>query len=137
MTYAPPPPPPAGFPAPPPGYPAPPPGYPGQPYAAASPANPVHLTIDIQDRYSRGLGCLGAIFFLGRAILAIPAAIVLVILMFVAEILAWLGEIAVVFSGHYPKGIHSFVTGTLRLTVRVYAYILGLTDKYPGFSISE
>jgi hypothetical protein len=97
----------------------------------------VHLTIDYQERYSRGLGCLGAIFFIGRALLAIPAAIVLYILLIVAEILAWIGEIAVVFSGHYPKGIHSYVTGTFRLGIRVAAYIYGLTDKYPGFSISE
>jgi hypothetical protein len=94
----------------------------------------VHLTIDRQDKYSRGLGCLGALFFIPRYIALIPVFIWLGILMFVAAIVAWIMEIAVVFSGHYPKGGHSFVTGVLRLSVKTYAWMLGLVDKYPGYS---
>jgi hypothetical protein len=41
----------------------------------------------------------------------------------------------VVLSGHYPKGVHGFITGVLRLYVRCMAWIFGLTDKYPGFGI--
>jgi uncharacterized membrane protein len=94
----------------------------------------VHLTIDRQDKYSRGLGCLGALFFIPRYIALIPVLIWLGILMFVASIVAWIMEIAVVFSGHYPKGGHSFVTGVLRLSVKTYAWMFGLVDKYPGYS---
>jgi hypothetical protein len=137
MTYAPPPPPPpeAGYPAPlPPGYPAPPPGYPVPSGGTVSMPHLVQLTIGHQDRYSRGMGCLGAIFFLGRFIALIPVLIWLGILGFVIGIVAWIMQIVVVLSGHYPKGAHRFVTGYLRLRVKTYAWMYGLVDKYPGYS---
>ncbi len=136
MTYAPPPPPGAGYPPPPPGYPAPPPGYPTPPPAGYSgvPAkpNPVHLTIDHQESYSRGLGCLGIIYVL-REIVLIPAFICLVLVGIVAGILFWFMQWAVVLTGHYPKGPHTFITGFLRYLTRIYAWLFGLTDTYPGF----
>jgi len=131
MTYAPPPPPPpgAGYPAPPPqGYPAPPPsGYPG------APANPVQLSIEYQERFSRGLGCLGALLFYGRMIALIPVFICLLLAGIVVAIVAWVMQLVVVLTGHYPKGPHSFVTGYVRYSTRTTAWYLGLTDKYPGF----
>ncbi|MGO8686982.1 MAG: DUF4389 domain-containing protein [Candidatus Dormibacteria bacterium] len=127
MSYAPPPPP--GYPAPPPpGYPAPAsPGYPGGPSA-----NPVQLTIEHQERYNRGLGCLGIIYIL-REILLIPAFICLFLVGIVAGIVFWFMQWAVVLTGHYPKGPHSFITGFLRYLTRIYAWLFGLTDTYPGF----
>jgi hypothetical protein len=135
MSYAPPPPPPpAGYPPPPPaGYPSPPPGYPAPPGGTVTMPHLVHLTIDRQDRYSRGLGCLGVLVF-PRYIALLPVLIWLGILMFVASIVVWFMQIAVVFSGHYPAGGHRFVTGVLRLSVKTYAWMLGLVDKYPGYS---
>jgi len=41
----------------------------------------------------------------------------------------------VLFTGKYPKGGHDFVTGYLRLSVRMQAWLFGLTDEYPGFSL--
>jgi hypothetical protein len=35
------------------------------------------------------------------------------------------------FTGRYPEGAHSFVTGFLRWNVRATAWLYGLTDKYP------
>jgi hypothetical protein len=138
MTYAPPPPPPpppaAGYPAPlPQGYPAPPPGYLVPSGGTVVMPHLVHLTIDRQDKYSRGLGCLGALLF-PRYIALIPVVIWLGILMFVASIVVWFMQIAVVITGHYPAGPHRFVTGVLRLSVKTNAWMLGLVDKYPGFS---
>jgi hypothetical protein len=138
MTYAPPPPPPPpGYPPqPPPGYAAaPPPGYPATPPGGTVyMPHLVQLTIGHQDKYSRGMGCLGALFFLGRYIALIPVFIWLGILGLVVSIVAWIMEIVVVLSGHYPQGPHSFVTGFLRLTVKTYAWMFGLVDKYPGYS---
>ena len=138
------PPPPPGYQAPPPGYQAPPPGYPtpppGYPVMAASgqppSGHPVQLTVAHQETYSRGLGCLGALFFIGRAFLLIPVAIWLYILIIITEIVAWIMQIVVVFTGSYPKGAHSFVTGTMRLLIRTYAFLYGVTDAYPGFGIN-
>jgi hypothetical protein len=126
MSNVPSPPPGAGYPA------APPAGYPGQPFPAASSANPVHLTIDRQDSYSRGLGCLGILSIL-REIVLLPAFICLLLLGIVAGIVFWFMQWAVVLTGHYPKGGHSFMTGFLRYLTRIYAWLFGLTDTYPGF----
>ncbi len=41
---------------------------------------------------------------------------------------------AVLFTGEYPKGLHDFVVGTLRWSMRVNIYLSFLTDKYPPFS---
>jgi hypothetical protein len=93
----------------------------------------VQVSIEYQDRYNRGLGCLGALFFYGRAIALIPAIICLYLAAIVVGIVAWVMQIVVVFTGHYPAGAHNFVTGFVRYTTRTTAWYLGLTDQYPGF----
>ncbi len=40
----------------------------------------------------------------------------------------------VLFTGKYPAGMHGFVVGTLRWSIRVGLYLGFLTDKYPPFS---
>src|SRR5215211_306392 len=37
------------------------------------------------------------------------------------------------FTARYPEGMYNFVAGYLRLTTRVYAYALLLTDELPSF----
>jgi hypothetical protein len=92
----------------------------------------VQVSIEHQERYSRGLGCLGVIYIL-REIALIPAFICLLILLIGAGIVAWIMQIVVVLTGHYPKGPHNFVTEAVRYSTRITAWLLGLTDKYPGF----
>ncbi|MFC1565669.1 DUF4389 domain-containing protein [Candidatus Neomarinimicrobiota bacterium] len=68
--------------------------------------------------------------------LAIPHIIVLCFLWIgaiIAVILAWL---AILFTGTHPKGIHDFIVGTMRWSLRVEAYAIILTtDEYPPFSL--
>ena len=66
--------------------------------------------------------------------LAIPHYIVLFFLhiaLFVVVIIAWF---AILFTGHYPRGMFEFVEGVIRWDNRViaYAFIL-VTDRYPPF----
>jgi hypothetical protein len=93
----------------------------------------VQVSVAHQDHYNRGLGCLGALFFYGRLIALIPAFICLWLAAIVVGIVAWVMQIVVVFTGHYPAGGHDFVTGFVRYSTRATAWYLGLTDKYPGF----
>ena len=51
-------------------------------------------------------------------------------MLFVIFIAWW----AVLFTGEYPKGMHAYVGGTLRWSMRVGNYLSLLTDKYPPFS---
>jgi hypothetical protein len=49
-------------------------------------------------------------------------------------IIAWF---AILFTGHYPRGLFEFVEGVLRWNNRVAAYALLLvTDQYPPFRLS-
>ena len=69
--------------------------------------------------------------------LAIPHLVVLAFLyvgVFFAVVVAWF---AILFTGHYPRGIFDFVEGVLRWHNRVVAYFYTLvTDRYPPFSLS-
>lgn len=47
-------------------------------------------------------------------------------------VIAWF---AVVFTGKYPEGLWRFMVSLTRWQIRVGAYMLGLTDVYPPFSI--
>src|SRR6266704_3297213 len=69
--------------------------------------------------------------------LAIPHYVVLFFLhiaMVVVVIIAWF---AILFTGHYPRGLFEFVEGVIRWDNRViaYAFIL-VTDRYPPFRLS-
>jgi hypothetical protein len=94
-------------------------------------SNPVRLSIDHQEHYSRGLAILGCLLLYGRIIALIPIFIVLYFVGIAAFIVGWVMQFAVLFTGKYPAGPHSFLTGYLRWTVRVQAWLFGLTDKYP------
>jgi hypothetical protein len=68
--------------------------------------------------------------------LAIPhyfALVVLVVAGVFAVITAWF---AILFTGHYPRGLFRFVEGVMRWHSRVvgYAFIL-VTDQYPPFTL--
>jgi hypothetical protein len=69
--------------------------------------------------------------------LAIPHYIVLFFLhiaLIVAVIVAWF---AILFTGHYPRGLFGFVEGVIRWDNRVLAYAFVLvTDQYPPFRLS-
>jgi hypothetical protein len=71
-----------------------------------------------------------------KAITSLPHFIVLLFLWigaFFAVIIAWF---AIVITGRYPNGLHGYVVGVARWTLRVQAYFLSLTDEYPPFSLS-
>ena len=68
-----------------------------------------------------------------RLIIVIPWAIwasIYGIGALVVVIIAWF---AMLFTGRYPEGMYNFVAGYLRLSTRVYAYALLLTDELPSF----
>jgi hypothetical protein len=100
---------------------------------AASPA--VQVSIAHADEYSRGLAILGCIVFIGRIIALIPVLFVLYFLRIAAFLVAWVLQFVVLFTGRYPEGGHIFVGGYLRLELRTLAWLFGLIDNYPGFSL--
>jgi hypothetical protein len=71
------------------------------------------------------------VFF--RLLLAIPHFIAVAlwgIVAYLAVIVAWL---ITIFTGRVPDGLHNFVAGFLRYSMRVTAYALLLADPWPPF----
>jgi hypothetical protein len=102
-------------------------------YPATDEQQSVHLDYpypDVQHDLNRWLPLV-------KWLLAIPHYIVLFFLgiaAVVAVIIAWF---AILFTGHYPQGIFTFVEGVIRWNVRVIGYALLLvTDQYPPFQLA-
>ncbi|MCY3802012.1 MAG: DUF4389 domain-containing protein [Chloroflexi bacterium] len=96
---------------------------------------PADLDVDLPERNSRLLAVLFFIFI--KLLLSTPHLIVLMVYGFVAAIVAWIAQWAVLFTGSYPRGLHNFALGFLRWSWRLTAWYLGLTDRYPPFSGSD
>jgi uncharacterized protein DUF4389 len=100
-------------------------------YPSTDEMQAVHLDYRYPDsaRLERGLPLV-------KWLLAIPHYIVLAFLyigVFFALIGAWF---AILFTGRYPRGIFTFVEGTLRWGNRVTGYAFTLvTDQYPPFRL--
>ena len=92
------------------------------------------FTFDIahQESYSRGQLLLRTFF--GFIYIMIPHMFVLFFMYIAAGILRFIAWWAVLFTGKYPTGMHSFVVGTLRWGMRVVIYLSFMTDTYPPFS---
>lgn len=113
------------------------PAFPQQQYGYQPPSSghPVQLSIQRADQQSRLLALFSIPFFLIRMIAVLPAIIVLYFVLIAFEVVAWIGQWAILFTGSYPEGMHRFGTGVIRWQVRVTAFMFGLTDKYPPFTL--
>ena len=72
-----------------------------------------------------------------RIILAIPQLIVLYFLFIALLFVVVIGWFAALFIGRLPDWAHSFISGVVRWSTRVGAYLLLLTDRYPPFSLDD
>ncbi len=78
-----------------------------------------------------------AVGILVKYIILIPHFIVLYVLALVVGVLVLVTWIPVLFTGQYPDWGRDLVGGHLRWTVRVFAFLLGLTDSYPPFRLGS
>jgi len=96
---------------------------------------PIAVRIEPMARNSRLWAVLAILSI--KFIALIPHFIVLAILgiaQFVAFVIA---QIVVLVNGTYPPALYGFVTGVLRWELRVGAFLLSLTDRYPPFSLES
>ncbi len=75
------------------------------------------------------------VFF--RILLAIPHAIIVGLLSYAARAVAFVCWLIALFAGSVPDGLHNFLAGYLRWSIRLQAYEGLITDKYPPFSMSD
>jgi hypothetical protein len=74
--------------------------------------------------------------FIWKAITSIPHMIILLFLSIGALFVVIAAWFAILFTGRFPRSLHSYVAGVMRWGARVEAYFLSLTDEYPPFSLS-
>ncbi len=96
---------------------------------------PADLDVELPDHNSRLLAVLFFVFI--KLLMGVPHLIVLTIYGFVATIVAWIAQWAVLFTGRYPAGMFDFVLGYQTWNWRYIAWYVGLTDRYPPFSGSD
>ena len=72
-----------------------------------------------------------------RPFMLIPHYICLMVVGLAASVVALAAWIAVLFTGRMPRGMFTFITGTLRWIFRVALYQLMLTDANPPFSLDN
>jgi hypothetical protein len=95
---------------------------------AANPTGyPIEVGIDAPDRIARWRPLV-------HWLLAIPLFIVLYVLRIVAQVLAFIGWFAVLFTGALPEGFGNFIAGYHRYAWRTYSYAMFLREPYPAFA---
>jgi hypothetical protein len=93
------------------------------------------LEIPYTGSSSRGLLLLRTFFGIFYVIL--PHGFILYFRLIGSLFVMFVAWWAVLFTGKYPAGMHAFNVGTHRWGMRVNAYLLFLTDKYPPFTGKE
>jgi hypothetical protein len=105
-------------------------GYPA--FGTSAVDNQIVLDIAYPEKLSRGL--LLVRLFLAGFYVGIPHGFCLIFRMIACYFIMFIAWWAVLITGKYPAGMHSFVVGTLRWMMRVTAYLYFMTDEYPPFS---
>jgi hypothetical protein len=95
---------------------------------------PTDVSVEYPESSSRILAFLGFLFWI-KLVALIPHFIVLFFLGMISLLLAWIGYLAVIFTGKYPRGLFDFQVGVIRWNFRVNCWGIGLTDKYSPFSL--
>ena len=98
---------------------------------------PVQLIIPSPEKSSRLLAVMTLLFMVPKIIILIPHLVVLWFLGIAGFFVVLAGQIIVLFTGTYPPQMHEFVTGVIRWRVRLVAYLFGLRDEYPPFSLKN
>lgn len=92
----------------------------------------VILDIPFPEKISRGLLVLRILF--GFFYVIIPHFFVLFFRYIAVGVLLFIAWWAVLITGKFPEGFHSFISGTIRWEIRVGIYLGFMTDEYPPFS---
>jgi hypothetical protein len=71
-----------------------------------------------------------------KTIIVLPVAIWIMIIAYVALILSVVNSFIVLFTGQYWRLAYDVAVGSMRLSTKANLFLLGLSDKYPGFSFS-
>ncbi|MGI8968991.1 MAG: DUF4389 domain-containing protein [Chloroflexota bacterium] len=105
-----------------------------QTYGGSTLLYPVDVAIDRVPTANR-FWAIPVLGYAVKSIILIPHMLALIILAFVVALVQYIVWIPVLLTGRYPEWAFSLTAGTLRWSVRVSAYVFGLTDRYPPFGL--
>jgi hypothetical protein len=108
-------------------------GYPAFGLNAAD--DHTRIELEYPAKSSRGLLLLRTFF--GIFYILIPHGFCLLFLALGAVFVKIIAFWVVLFTGNYPKGMHDYMTGVIRWSMRVSAYYYNLTDTYPPFKLDN
>ncbi len=94
---------------------------------------PLKFSIEYPAKLSRGILFLR--LFFGWLYVGIPHCVVLFFLCIWLFIINFIAFWAILFTGKVPKGMFDYAVGFYRWCLRVSAYLMFMTDKYPAFSL--
>ena len=94
---------------------------------------PVGTTIGHPAESSRLWALLNIVWLKPLALL--PHLIILYVLQIVLMVVVFVAQIVIVVTGSVPRGMFDFVVGVMRWQTRVNAFLYGLRDEYPAFSL--
>jgi hypothetical protein len=95
---------------------------------------PVRVEADYPPQSSRPLALCGALYPF-KVLLLMPHLFILYFLGLAAGVVVYVGFWVVLFTGRYPRGMYEFALGVLCWQTRVSAWLFGLADLYPPFSL--
>ena len=95
---------------------------------------PANCSVEYPASSSRILALLGFLLWI-KAVAVIPHIIAITFLGMIAYVLVIIGYLVVIFTGKYPRGLFDFQVGVMRWNFRINCWLIGLTDKYPSFSL--
>ncbi len=98
------------------------------------PEYPVEIPVAKPENPSQGWAVAG-IFVAPKLLIALPHFIVLGFLLIGAVVAMWFGFIVAAITGRLPAGIQDYLVGVSQWQLRVFAWIAGLVDEYPPFSL--
>ncbi len=94
---------------------------------------PIDLRADYPEHSSRGWAALTILLI--KFLALIPHFVILVFLGIAQVVVAIVAQVVVAIKGEYPPGMFDFVSGVLRWSTRVSAFVFSLTDRYPPFTL--
>jgi hypothetical protein len=105
-------------------------------YPAFSFEAPGDVTIAVPESSSRfwAIPLIGSTI---KALIVIPHLLILAVLGFVVALTQLVVWVPVLFGGNFPAWAFDLIHGLLLWQARLYAYLFGLTDRYPPFSMSS
>jgi hypothetical protein len=102
----------------------------------SGPFGPTDYPVNVIARYPDRSSRLLMFFLIFKPLILIPHLFVMWLLGLASGFVMVIAWFAVVFTGNYPKGLWEFMLGVYRWQSRISAYMLGLTDQYPPFSLN-